>query len=428
MIRSGTRSGGAMIRRFFSGEASWSLLDQGAVSGGNFLTTLVLARTLAPAQYGSFSLLLLALYAINTCHGSLIVYPLTLQGAKLRSDQLGSLAGAAVVHTLMLAAPLALIGIAVAFVLHHGEVWPMFAAAMVAWQLQETARRTQLAALEAKAALLPDLLCYAGQAAVLALLRTKDLRVIFLVITVTSLAAAAWQLYLVRVKFTGALGAHHREYGWKMGRFVLAGNVLNMATLQVPSWTLAVVASRVAVAGYQSLMNLVGVANPVIFSVSNLLIPAIAKSSLTGVREARRTMLHYGARFGLLLLPAFLLLAVAPHPVMRWVYGIHSPYLTLAGLLPWLVLAFALQYLATVVGAYEGGMSRPKTYMWVQVAGTGVLLLICALAIPRIGIPGAIAAMVLASAARLAVFIILSRSADREILNLVVDQTLEAPR
>lgn len=67
-----------MAKRFVLGEGIWQLLDQLAVSAGNFLTGMVLARTLYRSEFGIFSLLFMTLFTINTCHLSLVVYPLVL--------------------------------------------------------------------------------------------------------------------------------------------------------------------------------------------------------------------------------------------------------------------------------------------------------------------------------------------------------------
>jgi O-antigen/teichoic acid export membrane protein len=83
-----------------------------------------------------------------------------------------------------------------------------------------------------------------------------------------------------------------------------------------------------------------------------------------------------------------------------------------------------LQYLATVVGAYEGGMARPKTYMWVQIVSTGILLTAGVALIRMFSITGAVEAMVLASAARLVTFLLLARAADRPLFT-ITDSILE---
>ena len=76
------------------------------------------------------------------------------------------------------------------------------------------------------------------------------------------------------------------------------------------------------------------------------------------------------------------------------------------------MIGFILQYLATVVGAYEGGMSRPKTYMWVQMLGTGFLLSAGTGLIFLFDVTGAVIAMSLASAVRLIAFVLLAHVAD----------------
>ncbi len=408
-----------MLAKLLRSESMASLVDQGVVSGGNFLTTLVLARILVPGQYGIFALLYLALIAINTCHSSLVVYPLTLKGAEAPKT-VGTLLYAALAHSTLLAVPLSMVLLIVTVMLHQWHLWPILALAMVSWQLQETTRRALLSVLRFRAAILPDMLCYVGQGCLLALFRPHSLTVVFVLVTVTSLLAAAWQLTLAVQGTTIAGGLRsavqvHGIYAWQLGRFVLAGNALNMLTLQIPSWTLAFAFAPTAVAGYQCLLNLVGVANPIIFSINSMLIPTIAREASRGYRVARQTAITYGIRFGLLLIPAFLALLIAPHSIMRLVYGSASPYLPLAWLLRIFVVAFVIQYLATVAGAYEGGMSRPKTYMWVQMMGTGFLLAIGTLLIYRFGIEGAVVAMLLASLVRLIAFLVLSHFADKSL-------------
>src|SRR5688572_9463173 len=57
---------------------TWALADQATVSLGNFITSLVLANAVAPAEYGVFVLLFGVVMILNSLHGSVIVYPLSL--------------------------------------------------------------------------------------------------------------------------------------------------------------------------------------------------------------------------------------------------------------------------------------------------------------------------------------------------------------
>src|SRR3954469_12892194 len=55
----------------------WAIADQGIVSLGNFLTTIILARTFGPEVYGVWSIIFGFMLFLNNLHASLIIYPLT---------------------------------------------------------------------------------------------------------------------------------------------------------------------------------------------------------------------------------------------------------------------------------------------------------------------------------------------------------------
>ena len=410
-----------MQTRWLRGQTGASLIDQAAVSGGNFLTTLALARTLAPTEFGTFSLLFLTLLALNTCHSSLVIYPLTLRGAKATRQQIGGLTGSAMVHTLLLTIPLACLLSVSAWLLHRLDLFLYLVLAMVCWQIQETARRALLCTMRFSDAILPDSLCYVGQGLLILILRPTSLKEIFALVAITSLVAAIWQSALIRVTGIRSFSVEHGRWSWEMGRFILAGNALNMIGMQWPSWILLAVSGAVFVADYQSLLSLAGLANPLIFSINSLLIPIIARDEFLGVRHARLTALRYGVRFGLLLTGPFLIFFVAPHQTMSFVYGAHSPYVPFAALLRLMVITFGVQYAATVVGAYEGGRGRPKSYMWSQFASIGILVTLGTLLISRLGVMGAALAIGLASVVRVASLLYFSWSADHVYLELAPD-------
>src|SRR4051812_38292646 len=85
----------------------WPLADQGVVSTGNFLTLVLVARSVPKNEYGVFGLLLEFIFYLNTFQTALITYPLTVKGAVIDRDQLRRLATAALILTFVLAAPVA---------------------------------------------------------------------------------------------------------------------------------------------------------------------------------------------------------------------------------------------------------------------------------------------------------------------------------
>src|SRR4051812_38165484 len=78
----------------------WPLVDQALVSAGNFFTLIVVARALpAKSEYGTFGLLLEAIFYFNTLQSALITYPLTIRGAVVGQRRLRRLATAALIMT-----------------------------------------------------------------------------------------------------------------------------------------------------------------------------------------------------------------------------------------------------------------------------------------------------------------------------------------
>ena len=90
----------------------WALADQGIVSLGNCATNVMLARSLAVAEFGIFALLLEAMLFLNSLQAALVIYPLSVRGAILDREGLRRLAGSCLMLTLALALPL---GLAVSF-------------------------------------------------------------------------------------------------------------------------------------------------------------------------------------------------------------------------------------------------------------------------------------------------------------------------
>ena len=68
-----------MAGQHFLSRASWTLVDQCVVSGGNFLLNVLLARTLSQDDYGEFALFLGAIFLLRTIDYSFIYYPLSVQ-------------------------------------------------------------------------------------------------------------------------------------------------------------------------------------------------------------------------------------------------------------------------------------------------------------------------------------------------------------
>ena len=79
--------------RKWSSRGIFAILDQGLISGSNFLVAILLARWLAPQQYGSYALAFEIFLFLAALYGSLILEPMSVFGPSVYSGNLISYLG-----------------------------------------------------------------------------------------------------------------------------------------------------------------------------------------------------------------------------------------------------------------------------------------------------------------------------------------------
>ncbi len=351
----------------------WSIADQGAVSMGNFLTSILLARRLAPAEYGIYALLLATVFVLNSVQAAVITYPVCLEGAAENESDLQKRAGGSLVLTILLALVLTAALFVAAIALQRPAIGPYAALALICGQAQETARRALMTHGRHREALWGDLLSYVGQAVVVGLLllwHGLTLQNAFLVIALTSAVAAGLQSMQL-----GLRPSHFRQaflpvrHYWELGRWALLANLARAVMTQPMVWFLAI-RNTIEVAAFQSLGTVLGLINPVMFSLSNVVIPVVARRrKLDGNAQAFRAAAGHGLQTGLLIFPYILLLAIFPHTSLKIFYGANSPYAGLATELRIYVLGYLFVYLAHFLGALFYGLGESALVFRSQLAG-----------------------------------------------------------
>jgi O-antigen/teichoic acid export membrane protein len=395
------------LRQWAADAAFWSLGDQAAVSAGNFLTTILLARALLPSEYGVYALLFALMLMMNGFHSALIWYGLSLQGASKSEAEIRPLAGGSLVLTAGLAIVLgAATGVAAVF-FHRASLVPWILLALLFWQLQETTRRALMSRLRFRDAVWGDALSYLGQAACIAYLfvgHRLTLASAFQVMAATS--AAAWvfqagQLKLTLRDFRGASRLIPKF--WGVGRWMLLTNVAQAFIDQALLWFLAL-RGTAEVASFQSLLNLLRAMNPVMFAMGSVLIPTVAAQQgnpAAGLRAARR----YGLLGALVLLPYFAMIFIFPGLALRLLYGPNSAYLGLGAELRVLVVASAFIYVTYVLGAYYNGLSKSYTVLRFQLIAAATAVAGGFVLVRQGGVLGAAATYGLAFAAETAAYL-----------------------
>jgi len=397
------------LQRFMKNGSSWAIADQGIASAGNFATTLLLARGVPPAEYGTFVLLVSVCLVVFGFQGNLVVSPLVVLGASGTPGQTRSYLTAALVFTLALLPVSALIVLPAAISLHRVVTGIFALIYVVSWQLQETPRRALLSAFRYKDALWGDAISYLGQALLVGLLvirKGATLNQAFALMAATSLVAAALQSWQARLAPTS--WSILRDCGikfWALGKWLVVVSILSIAEGPLSPWMLNWFRGRESAASFQAVMNVWGLANPILNSVSAIVIPATAAYLLTRENRTGKALIRLGMKysleFELILVPVFIVIALWPRAVLALFYGTNSVYAAQTLALRIGVIATIIYVPMTIFGAVLTGAGRTKTNASMHGAGAAASLVSSPPLIFLGGAAGAMLVEVVSRSARL---------------------------
>jgi O-antigen/teichoic acid export membrane protein len=359
---------------------TWALFDQAIVSGGNFLTNLVLIRTLAPASYGAYALVLNALLFLNNLHTNMVAYPVCIRGARSDDEALRGVATGGLLATLIGVSANAVLVTVACLSIHRASLIPIVVVAALFWQLQETLRTVFVSRLAYRKAVWGDAVSYIGQAVILGLIcwhHNPSLVAVFAVVLGTSLVAGLGQAFQIKPSWLDreTFRSFFREL-WHLGKWSTLAKVVAFFTFQAFPWLLAYASGLVTVAAFQALFTLVALANPLLLGFNNLIIASIASRTRVPGGSAWSASVKQMRLASLLLGTYFLALALVGKYLMMAIYGKHSPYLVNAPLLKYFALAFTFEAIAMFGGAILGGLGETKSNFTAQLWAMGTSVLI----------------------------------------------------
>ncbi len=385
--------------------ASWTLVDQGVVSFGNFLLTVLLARTLSEADYGKFVLFLGVVFVGRVFDYSLISYPLSVRLCVADDEERAGLLG----NTILLTAILSLVlVVAVALgttLLGVDNIRLPACLCFLCWQAQETSRRCLLADFRYRAAVAGDGTAYVGQAVLIVLLSWLG------GITLPS------ALYMMSATFAiGALvHASKLRFAWpdfsearilareflSVGKWSLVNYQLVIFRGQLFPWVLAGVAGTAATASLQAGANIAGTMTPIILGIGNAIPQVAAQAHRTaGVIGAARAAYGY-VLFGLAPVLAICAAAVLiPELLLRTVYGPSSPYVAVAMGLQILAVAGVLDYIADAANKMLLGVEAGRLASLVNLVAVAAAAVMAFALIGRLGVIGACVGLLVANLVR----------------------------
>lgn len=386
--------------------ASWTIIDQGIVSLGNFVLAVTLARLLTPLDYGTYSLLVGAFFALQLATTSLVFYPLSVRIPTVDPDEQRGLSSASLVLSAGVCLPLGIL-IALA-VIYFGRADILLPAtlAFFLWQMQETLRRCLLSQFRHKAAVLGDAVSYIGQAVVfVAVVWLGHASLYSALLSMAATSAVAILIQAIQVGLIPPQTKHILSLfgeARSIGGWSLASNLMTVLRHQIPSWFLAVTEGAMAVATYQAVVNIVNVTNPMVFGLCNIIPQTAAAARPKGLQAAW----HASRQYGLLGMPPtfgyYFLALIVPQVVLQIFYGSGSAYADQTYAARLLLLAWCLSYVGDVICAYLFGIVFASHALVVNAFGT---VAVAALALPlsaAFGVPGACIAVLAANGARAA--------------------------
>lgn len=396
--------------RWLIGKASATLVDQCAVSGGNFLLNVVLARTLAPSDYGEFALFLGAIFLFRTVDYSFISYPLAIRLFDVKDDERAVLLG----KTAVLAVALSLVQVvAMGFgTMLLGGLAILLPACLcyLCWQAQETLRRFVLADFRYRAAVPGDAVAYVGQGLLVAIL---------LYFNSVTLPAA---LYAMSATFAAGAMVHASKlrFAWPdrrqlkrelpglaldyiaVGKWSVVSYQLVLVRVQLLPWMLAAVVGTAATASFQAAMNIASMMNPIILGIGNAIPQTAAQAHRSGgVADAARAVSGY-VLFG--LGPMLVMCAAGvlmPGLLLGAVYGASSPYLAVVIGVQLLLVAGVFDYIAEMISKTLLGIKSGRLALAVNAVAVATCLVLALIFINSLGVVvGACLALLIANVAR----------------------------
>ena len=278
-----------------------TLVDQSVVSGTNFVTGIVMARSVPKEDFGLFVLGLTVILVITNILTALISTPLTYIAPRLRREELSSYLGSTAIHQFSLAAIVtSLLFIASLFMSllsdepGLGKVLLILAFIMPITLFREYIRRLYFATLKVKNSLVLDIFVSALQiSGLLALVFLDKITVYYGLIWIGISCLFPCLIFLVDVlkltRFQLSSVVDDFLRGWAIAKWVSVGIAAHSASNQSYPWMLAGFHGAVSAGVFGACMGPLLLTNPFFLGMANFLGPNIAhekeKSGVEGLKE-----------------------------------------------------------------------------------------------------------------------------------------------
>lgn len=306
----------------------WGIFDQGLVSGVNFLTIVLVARAVAPAEFGYFVLAFTLILTALTLQAALITRPHNVLGAVRRDAAYANYTKTAAAVQLVLTATLGLFcafaaGVSYASGFARAPLLLALAPALVAWQLQEFGRRVLYTERRLGAAFANDLVSYGGQAAALLVLWRLDLLTAARALLTLAAAFAIGAGFLsrqLRVALSGKLDTPSLLANWHFGKWLGVAEIGQWFATQFYIYLAAALLGSTASAALKAGQTLLGPIAAFLAFFTSYLPVVFARELQHSGTVVRKTTWSLVAIFAVVI-PYCLLAGLFAKPLLEFVYG-----------------------------------------------------------------------------------------------------------
>lgn len=416
----GPRKGSLPDVRAWSSRGALALLDQGLISGANFIVGILLARSLAPNEYGAYALAFEVFLFLTIVYAALILEPLSVFGPSIYRDSNREYLGILMrIHIVMATAIFVGLGI-FAWVLEdvapHGELALalmgvaiaapcvlLFRLARRGFYVKLSPRQAAMGALIYAVVVLGGLLVFYHYGLLSPL-------VAFLLMAAGSAVTAPVMLarldVSLKLRLVTSRAAEVIRRHWGYGRWALGSAVAIWFSAAIYYPLLGSLHGLAEAGALKALMNFSSPVGQAFAAMSLLSLPYAAGIHHSDKSGKRR---HLAGKLAVIYAGGttlyWLAIVIFRGPIVRHLYA--GKYLGITTLIPWVALGSVLRISATSQAVILRAMQSPWLVFVAYVASSMVGLLVGIPCTWAFGLRGSVFTLVLSSAVALTVASIL---------------------
>ena len=371
-----------------------SVFDQGIVSLSNFLTTVIAARTLAPDQFGIFSLFYATLLILSGVQNALITGPLRVLGVQKTGRETTNYFQDQIYLQLILGIVISLISVSVLIVSASAKssMGISFSLCVFFVQLQEMARAILATKLSLVSLLLLDVLTHSSRIVLVMMLAMNDeltTSSLFLAMGIPCAITASIFLRLDRMGGMQLKALLMRALeNWKFGRWSLVETFAYMISSQFYFYLTALMVSIESVGALNAVLSVLNLVNVLLSGVMGFAIPIARQRLLNiGFNAWKSWLKHVGIALTTCVLVLWIAITVLARPLISFTFS--DFYAEYAYLIQIIGFSYVFRSVNTVLIAAYRTAGLPQVGSSAQLASATLSLLIAYPLITTFGVGGA---------------------------------------